>query len=336
VIPVFTSATPVAVFRGQRHQASLLGHLQSSGPIQYDTVLAVNETGKDHYCLIVTLEADGPGRSFVLGVYNTLGRHTIADVGGTRPERSNFLTFAKFIVEKSLKDQFEVYTPSRAKVTVEEKAFREFYPDPAQRQKLHYCFAHVWLPDYARQDPARFFGYFQRGEANPNRFIRSRFQIMEYEMGLTPPPLPSGQWATHRLMTDLQLWVCAPPAWASPDLQLPAGGLPAGVTGLAVVQMPAPEVMTHAYFVAVIALSDPLFTDSTKITAARAFTLEKRQGVEGAGVLCEWLHPGTKDRIHWKYPSLVAVDRHAFAAAVLASLREGEAKAAESPDLGRQ
>ena len=188
VQPKWSSATPMMMFNGQSHKAVLLSHIQSPDAAHYDSLLLVNRAGVDQPVLIITLEAETVGQPLNLVIYTERGRQLLPMKGAEPITRKNFLSAAFFVVEKTLQDRLQMPARPTAKPPLEEKPLQEFYPDAAQRQKLHYHFAHRWLPAYVWSDPARFFGYFQRKEQEPAKFIQARWQIMEQQLGLALYP----------------------------------------------------------------------------------------------------------------------------------------------------
>jgi hypothetical protein len=309
--PKFTSSTPMAMFRGQRHQAALLSHLQSPDPIRYDSLLVVNHVEWDEFCFIVSLESAAPGQPLGLAVYAESGRRAVSPKDGKPLGRRTFLDHALGLVEEHLHERLMFWLPAKAPPPIEEKPLKAFYPDEALRHKLHYCFAHQWLPAYARSDPARFFGYFERGEVEPTRFIQARWQMMEGELGVTAPPAP-GQMVIRRV-SDLQMSVELP-APATSANQAIALRRP-----IAIVQMPAPEFMTYAYFVGIVL--DPAQPNGIpqSIPEARVFTLEQIEGRDDRGRFCEWKR-AEKAIEHFRYQTLVAPQRDEFIRAIRESL----------------
>jgi hypothetical protein len=314
VQPKFSSATPMMVFTGQSHQAALLSHIQSAGSAQYDSLLMVNRIGVENCCLIVALESEAAGQPLKLVIYTGKGRQVFPMNKAEPIGRQNFLAAAFFIVQNLLHDRLQMPVVPPGKPAVEEKPLQEFYPDPAQRLKLHYHFAHRWLPVYAKSDPVRFFGYFQRGEQEPAKFIQARWQIMERELKLISPP-PPGQLATViRRVSDLQMWV-----------EFPSTAAPSGEGSprfpIAVVQMPVPEFMTHAYFVGIVLVpGEPGGAEPAK-PQARVFTLEKIEQHPSDGRLCEWIITAP-ETTHRNYGTQVPATREAFIKAVFAKIAE--------------
>jgi hypothetical protein len=205
------------------------------------------------------------------------------------------------------------------KPVVEEKSLQEFYPDAGQRLKLHYYFAHLWFPPYVKSDPARFFGYFQRGEQETTKFIQARWQMMEQELKLIPPS-PPGQTVIRRV-SDLQMWV------ELPSLSHPTemGGTGPGEGGLhlpmAIIQMPAPEFMTHAYYIGVVLVQGEHNEGEQARPEARVFTLEKIEQSATDGRLCEWTIV-QREVSHWNYGTQVAVARKEFINAVISNIEK--------------
>ena len=75
------------------------------------------------------------------------------------------------------------------KVIERKQRFREQYPDPEVRHRMHYGFAHEFLPRYVHRDPWAFFvslhNYSQLGGlAGPVHFIQSRWRMMEVMSGM--------------------------------------------------------------------------------------------------------------------------------------------------------
>ena len=309
------------VFNGQSHQAALLSHIQSAGPTQYDSLLMVNREGVNEYCLIVSLESEAAGQPLKLVIYTEKGRQELAFKDSKPLERKGFLPVAFFIVEGILRDRLQMPVSPQSKPPIEEKPLKEFYPDANQRLKLHYHFSHRWLPAYAKSDPARFFGYFQRGEQEPTKFIQARWQIMEQELKLIPPP-PPGQIATViRRVSDLQMWVDITPL-AQPvgeGGQRPGEGV--SRYPLAVVQMPDPEFITHAYYVGIILVQAGQPGTAPAKPEARVFTLEKIEDSSTEGRLCEWSF-AEKEITHRNYGTQVRVAREDFIKAMFAKIEE--------------
>jgi hypothetical protein len=302
--PKLSSATPMMMFTGHSHQAILLSHIQTAGPTQYDSLLMVNRIGVDKYCLIVALEVEVAGQPLNLVIYAEKGRQVISMNKAAPITRTNFLAASFVIVEKLLHDRLQLPVPPQGKPLVEEKPLQEFYPDAGQRLKLHYHFAHRWLPAYAKSDPACFFGYFQRGEQEPTKFVQARWQMMEQELKLIPSP-PAGRLTTAiRRISDLKMRV---------DM---SGRYP-----FAVVQMPLPEFMTHAYYIGIVLLSGKGQGVEPPKSEAKVFTLEKIEQSSTEGRLCEWAI-AEREISHRNYGTQVPVTREEFIKAVLSKIAE--------------
>src|SRR6516164_6768980 len=74
------------------------------------------------------------------------------------------------------------------KIQEDTRTLREFYPDSAMRHRVHYTFAHRFLPQYVHQNPYAFFKYlYAENRQEPTRFIQSRWSMIYEEMlGLAP------------------------------------------------------------------------------------------------------------------------------------------------------
>jgi hypothetical protein len=184
-------------------------------------------------------------------------------------------------------------------ITIHEdiRSLADMYPDPDVRHKIHYTFAHRFLPQYIHSNPQAFFTYLYPqdigdGVMEPVRFIQSRWTMFEEELGLLPiKPLEEGM--LLRRITDLSMSLHE-------------------VTGspVAFIQMPTPERPAEAFFVAAVLLTS---TKSPKQWArdiqARVFTLEAEISSDGKeGLLCEWDRGGR----HLNYGVGVAVERVAL------------------------
>ncbi len=161
------------------------------------------------------------------------------------------------------------------------RTLREFYPDPELRHRVHYAFAHIFLPRYVRQNPHGFFGYLYDQTTpllpmEPTLFIHTRwYAIFEPRAGLVTPEsvfAPINTVHVFRRVSDLSM-----------SLQTVSNAR------AALVQMPAPERATEAYFVCVVDAGP----------AARVFTLEAECPTSAQtgnqGLVCEWTAEGRHD-----------------------------------------
>ena len=183
------------------------------------------------------------------------------------------------------------------------RTLREFYPDAEMRHRVHYTFAHRFLPAYVWQNPAAFFralyGEIDRGQpTDPTRFLQSRWHaIFEPDYGLVtdesvdPIATPKSKYVFRRV-SDLSM-----------TLHDVGGGR------AALVRMPPPEQSPEAYFVCILE------------TGARVITLEytreelasKHEGDQG--IICEWVREGASG-IHRNFGAGVAPEPEAFLHAV--------------------
>jgi len=200
----------------------------------------------------------------------------------------------------------------------DKRALREFYPDSNQRHRVHYGFAHQFLPPYVHRDPNLFFSYLLRrdmpgGPMEPNRFIHSRWIMFEEAAKLVPGGCdPSRSDFVFRRVSDLSLSMI--------DL----GSRPA-----VLVQMPSPEQVAEAFYVAAVLLSESRRPESwPPDVPARVFTLEEmfpdNSNPIRRGVLCEW----TKEGQHRNLGMGVPFERDAFLRAVASALQSPERPAA--------
>ena len=207
------------------------------------------------------------------------------------------------------------------------RSLREFYPDPWQRDRLHYVFAHYFLPSHLLRNPAELRAAFCGGRpggpwrkpCDPIRLIQAGWCRMEQEAGLGPTaaPLQELRGRPLRRVLDLEAWV-EPVAGKfalfveMPRPETPPGGLSAGPL---------------AFFTGVVCLSD---------SEARYFTLE-RMRTEGEdlfckeGVLCEW----TVDKTHVNHGRLVDPQRASFVAAVAEAVERGESPRPEMSERAK-
>ena len=192
------------------------------------------------------------------------------------------------------------------------RTFREFYPDPELRKKVHYAFAHQFLPSYVQQNPFAFFSYLWNddlpgGRTDPNRFLHSRWSVIfEGRLNL---PVPQGDsfkvGAGFRRVTDLNMTIQELDGRAS-----------------ALIQMPTPEQSPLAYFVCVVLMAPASQASSwSRDVQARVFTLEAVFKADDtkceSGLICEW----TKGGSHTNYGIAVPADGTAFLRAVESLLK---------------
>lgn len=170
-------------------------------------------------------------------------------------------------------------------ITVITKTFQEFYPDATLRHKVHYAFAHQFLPSYVWQNPFAWFTYLLNeempgGKDEPTDFIQRRWSaIFETRYKLVRPhPNPLAEGMTFRRVSDLSM-----------SMHSVAG------RHCALVSMPTPEESPQAYFVAVVQTvggKDPKSWTPGEV-AARIFALERSQdGNPERAVLGEWVTEG--------------------------------------------
>lgn len=208
------------------------------------------------------------------------------------------------------------------KTREDSRKFNEFYPDPVQRHKVHYWFAHQFLPKYVQQNPYAFFSYLFRKDLpgcpmEPTRFIQSRWLMFEQDAKLVPivgDPVNGG--FVFRRIAELSM-----------SLQVVAD------KPVALVQMPKPEMPASAFFIAVVLLASPANPQSwPRDVQARVFTLEDVDAdlskAHEHGVVCEWESGGK----HNNFGILIHADRDAFLRVVAAVLRSPAAPSAGSFD----
>ena len=187
--------------------------------------------------------------------------------------------------------------PEKIQIREDARTFREFYPDAAQRHIVHYAFAHRYLPQYVRQNPAAFFNHNFPADAKPTvdrtRFIQSRWMTFEERAELIEPEKDIfGSGMVFRRVTDLTM-----------------DALKVDNRAIALVCMPAPEQHVEAYFVAVVLQPE-----------LRIFTLEamasKTSGLGPLGVVCESM----ADR-RQNFGICVPPDRDAFLKAIIEGVK---------------
>jgi hypothetical protein len=146
-----------------------------------------------------------------------------------------------------------------------------FYPDPDERHKAHYLFAHRFLPEYFFLNP--------RGvmagaylSVDCTKFVQARWQMMEYRAGLVAEPPRRARPLVFRRVTDVVGW------------SQTIGPYPALCVG-----MPQPERSPQAYSIAAVLLvsASEGHAQWPQDAAGRFFTLEKTPD-RSEGLLCEW------------------------------------------------
>ncbi|HEY3898531.1 MAG TPA: FHA domain-containing protein [Chthoniobacter sp.] len=176
----------------------------------------------------------------------------------------------------------------------EVRTLKEFYPDPAMRHRVHYDFAHRFLPGYVRQSPYAFFSavfdtqYPVEGYTI-NRFIQSRWMMFE-EMGGLIPTRPIGQRIFRRVL----------------DLEISGEKMPYGPVSL--IKMPPPEEVGEAILIGAVLLNASTEPKSWMHNVeARLFTFEKTFAGPEKGILCEW----TPDS-HLNHGLVLPISSHNF------------------------
>jgi hypothetical protein len=176
------------------------------------------------------------------------------------------------------------------------RTLEQFFPDAGVRHRLHYGFAHRYLPQYVHESPEGALRFFCRdGQADPPApgrditiNVQARWHVFEGHMGVEEAP--AGAFAAPRWVSNLRASM------------LRIANRPA-----VLVEMPAPERVPQAFFVGIV----------FDLPTARVFTLERFQVQEGTnpckpGLLCEW----GSDETHANSGRIVPSDAGAFAAAV--------------------
>ena len=188
----------------------------------------------------------------------------------------------------------------------------EFYPDPKLRHRIHYSFAHGFVPRYVQQNPYAFLSYVYRkdlpgGPMEPTRFIHSRWSTI-----FDPASRPGlnvdvfSETVVFRRVSDLKM--------SLHDVGGRAG---------AIIEMPLPEHPGEAFFIGVVLLA-PIAEPAKWSTDAKArvFTLEATTEqvvgtlglrlAEGLGVLCEW----TKEVVHLNWGTVIEARTDLFVQAM--------------------
>ena len=168
------------------------------------------------------------------------------------------------------------------------------------RHRVHYTFAHRFLPAYVWKNPSAFFRALHGGiglePADPTRFLQSRWHaIFEPGFGLVSDE------SVDPLATDESNYVFRRVSDLSMSLH------DVGGTRAALVRMPAPEKSPEAHFVCILEYR------------ARIITLELMQEDETShrdrGILCEW-EPGGEHGMHKNFGVGVASNPEVFLDAV--------------------
>jgi hypothetical protein len=165
------------------------------------------------------------------------------------------------------------------------RPLREFYPDQALRHKIHYAFAHQFLPRYIHQNPRGFFMGLhllkdpEFNECDPTRFLHARWMMFAENARLIEKVDDPNNGTFYRV-SDLSMSVHE------------LNGQP-----VALIQMPAPDFRLEAYFVAAVLLAPSAEAAAWKgDVQARVFTLEApvTEPVAGCttGLICEWTRKG--------------------------------------------
>lgn len=195
------------------------------------------------------------------------------------------------------------------------RTFQAFYPDPEKRRDVHYIFAHKFLPFFIYQDPRTFFSELLceemlGGTRGDRGLIHLHWTAFEAQSGLIEAEVdPVNGPSVVRRISELSL-----------SLHVVAD------KPVAVVQMPNPEHMAHAYFVAAVLLGSAAEPESwPPDVGARVFTLEF-EGEDAPrageiGVFCEWMKNGT----HANYSFHTKTEQSAFL--------QGVATVLQSPGL---
>ena len=182
-----------------------------------------------------------------------------------------------------------------------------FYPDPEQRGKVHYTFAHGFFPQYFFSNPAGVVRSVEDDEEDSTRYVQARWQMFEQRVGLIDQPSLDTGAMVFRRVTDLRAW------------KEPIRGFPC-----LFVEMPVPEHSPHAYFLGLVLMRPGRHLEETESTVAdRFFTLERAADDTrtllpngSPGYLCEW----RVDGFHLNNGTAVEPNREAFVAAVAHAL----------------
>jgi hypothetical protein len=209
----------------------------------------------------------------------------------------------------------------KVKTRVDNRAFRDFYADPAKRHQVHYGFAHRFLPHYVHKNPYGFFAYLFRpdmpgGAIEPTVFIHTRWTMFEETAKLIPiegDPINGGM--VCRQVTELSMSIHV-----------------VEDKPVTLVQMPSPEKPGEAYFVAAALLASPADPKSwPPDLGARVFTLESLHvemypdlpDAGQRGVFCEWMKNGE----HRNFGFKIRAEREAVLDSVARALLAPDAPA---------
>jgi hypothetical protein len=185
---------------------------------------------------------------------------------------------------------------------------QDFYPGIAFRRKVHYLFAHCFLPQYLQSDPRQFFAW--TGRLGAENFAQVLWNRMEEAYGLVSPPDPMGE---GRETESVRRWL-----W---DLKARTV-LMDERTSLILVMPPAPGMAADDYPRSFVPLPLGLLIGIVRTgeDRARYFILEAASsGSEAApasgliGTLCEWTEEDRHETLGLRAP---ASDQGAFVAAL--------------------
>jgi hypothetical protein len=193
------------------------------------------------------------------------------------------------------------------------RRLQDYYPLPALRQRVHYLFAHCFLPAVVHGNPGYFFDSLtiaERTEVGLSAtLVQGLWNLMEETYGLVrkQASLEEDMKTPLRRVRDLQTW-----------LQPVADRL-----GLIIQMPPFPEADDNAIRVQSLPLAWLIGTVLLGRSRARYFTLEQPvcpNGMvpeeKGPGRLCEWKGDGR----HFPHEIPVAPDRESFTAAIAAKI----------------
>lgn len=190
------------------------------------------------------------------------------------------------------------------------RTLEKFYNDPPTYHRMHYAFAHQFLPRYVHQNPRAFFSYLYDqqlpgGVMEPTTFIQSRWSMFTDLVGglsARPDEPLAGNLVFHRV-TDLSMSTLEVNNHAS-----------------ALIEMPKCYRPPEAYFVCVVLNALAAHVGSwPEDVQARIFTLEFEFARRPTGVICEWTTAGE----HRNLGQGVPANRESFLKTVSDVLKHG-------------